>query len=284
MNSWLVHSLLAVTAIGGMMALYKVPAAKGHNKFTYSFLSFLVAAILSAIIFRNDIAIEHDAILFGSLWGLGFAFVAMLQMELLRKLDTNAVFPVTSLSSHVLIVIIGLSFFHDQISLLQMLAIMLTFIIGGFYNKIHGSISWKNGLLPMAACLVVLSTTTKFIQKFGAITIEMHNFIFWQLAFATLASFIIMLFVRRKEPGNRMKFSREMLWWSIGLGALNFISNVELVKALSTGPFSLVYTINSFYILITSLIAWKFFGEELTKRKVFFLLAAIFAVILIGLG
>jgi len=44
-----------------------------------------------------------------------------------------------------------------------------------------------------------------------------------------------------------------------------------------------VYTINSFYILITSLIAWKFFGERLTKHKIIFLLIAIISVILMGL-
>jgi hypothetical protein len=45
MNTWFTHALIAVTATGGMMALYKVPTTKGHNKFTYSFLSFLVATI-----------------------------------------------------------------------------------------------------------------------------------------------------------------------------------------------------------------------------------------------
>ena len=284
MNPSLVHALLAVTAIGGMMALYKVPTTKGHNKFTYSFLSFFVATALSFIFFRKDIFIDFHTILFGSLWGLGFAITTMLQMELLKKLDTNAVFPITSLSSHLLVVIIGLSFFHDKVSLLQFLGIILTFIVVGFYNRFHKNITLRGGLLPIVTSLVVLSAVTKFVQKFGSINTENNNFIFWQLIFAMVASFIILLIIKRKDLFQKITVSKGIIGWSIGLGLLNFLGTVEIVRALSTGPFSLVYTINSFYILITSVIAWKWFGEELTKRKVMFLLLAIITVVVIGLG
>lgn len=266
------------------MALYKVPSSKGHNKFAYSFLSLSVSALLSFVIFYKYIEVDYHAILFGALWGAGFAFGTMLQMELLKKLDTNAIFPVTSISSHVLVVLIGISFFHDQLSILQITGIILTFIVVGFYNRVHKHITLQNGLLPIVITLVLSSTATKFIQKFGSITIEIRNFIFWQLLFASIAAFIILLIVKRKELGQKITVSKQIIWWAIALGVFNFIGTAEIVKALSTGPFSLVYTINSFYILIASVIAWKLFGEELTKRKIIFVLLAISTVILIGLG
>ena len=266
------------------MALYKVPTTKGHNKYTYSFLSFFVATILSFIFFYKYIYVDFSTILFGSLWGFGFAIVTMLQMELLKKLDTNAVFPITSLSSHVLVVIIGLSFFHDKISFIQFSGMLLTFIIVGFYNNKHKHITFENGLLPATTALILLSVATKFIQKFGSITVELKNFIFWQLFFAMIMSFVILLIVNRKDLTQKILVSRQVVWWSITLGICNLIGTAEIVKALSIGPFSLVYTINSFYILITSIIAWKFFDEKLTKHKVIFLLLSIMAVILIGLG
>lgn len=283
-SSWLIHALIAVVAVGGMASLYKVPSAKGHNKFVFSFLSLLIAALISLVIFRQYINLEYNAVLFGALWGTGFAVVTMLQMELLKKLDTNAVFPITSTSSHVLVVIVGLTFFHDKISLLQFLGIILTFIIIGFYNKLHKHITFQNGLLPIASSLILLSTATKFFQKLGSTRVEVRNFIFWQLLFAASAALIILLIVERKEIKQHVRVSRQMILWAILLGVLNFVSTAELVKALSVGPFSLVYTINSFYVLITSLIAWKFFGEKLTKRKVTFVFLAVLAVILIGLG
>lgn len=284
MNLWFIHSLLAVVAIAITMVLYKVPSSKGHDKFTYSFLSLSVAAIISFVVFYKYIHIDSSAILFGSLWGIGFSFVTMLQMELLKKLDTNAIFPITSISSHVLVVILGVTFFHDKISILQFSGIILTFIIVSFYNKVHKHITFGNGLFPIVTILVLISTTSKFIQKFGSIHTEIRNFIFWQLLFAAISAFVILLVVKRRELKQKIMLSKQIIWWSVALGIFNFVGTVEIVKALSIGPFSLVYTINSFYILITSVLAWKFFGEKLTKHKILFLLLAIFTIILIGLG
>ena len=284
MQLWFIHALIAVMAIAVTMVLYKVPSAKGHNKYTYSFLSLSIATAISFVVFYKYVHIDSGAILFGSLWGIGFAFVVMLQMELLKKLDTNAIFPISSISSHALVVILGITFFHDKISNLQLLGIILTFFIVGFYNKVHKHITFNNGLFPIVATLVVVSTATKFIQKFGSITVETKNFIFWQLFFAAIAALVILLVVERKELKQKTILSKEIIWWSLALGFFNFIGTTEIVKALSTGPFSLVYTINSFYILMTSVLAWKLFGEELTKRKIIFVLLAIFTAILIGLG
>ena len=281
-SSWFIHSLIAVFAIGGMNALYKVPSTKGHNKFSYSFLSFLVATLLSLIVFNKYIHFDFRTVMFGLMWGIMFAVLTMFQMELLKKLDTNVVFPVTSLSSHILVVIVGVYFFHDVISTFQSVGIVLTFIVLAFYNKVHKKITLQNGVFLIMVSVVLLSTSSKFIQKFGSITTEPRNFIFWQLFFATVSAFFILL-ISRRTPVSKDLFSKEVIVWAIVLGVFNFIGTSEIIKALSTGPFSLVYTINTFYILIASVIAWKFFGETLTRRKVFFMLIAIVTIIFVGL-
>ena len=78
---WFVHSLIAVTALGVMMALFKVPTARGHNKYVYSFLSLLVAALLSLAFFGSSITTQPKVIMFGALWGGGYALLVMLQMN-----------------------------------------------------------------------------------------------------------------------------------------------------------------------------------------------------------
>lgn len=265
------------------MALFKVPATKGHNKFIYSLLSFTVSSVLSFIFFEKSIHIDQTTMLFGLAWGAGYALLVLWQMEMLKKLDTNAFFPITSISSHVFVVAIGLLFFHDKISFLQFLGIFIAFIVIGFYNQIHRHITLKNGLLAGIGAVILLSTLNKFIQKFGSISTETNNFIFWQLFFAMLSSLVILILMSKNGSGENIKISKYLILWSSALGILNFIGTAEITKALSNGPFSLVYTINGFYILITSLIAWKFFGEKLTRYKVGFMIAAILAVILIGL-
>ncbi len=283
-NYWILHSFTALLAVGIMMALYKVPTTKGHNKFTFSFFSFLFASLFALIFFREHIAFEPRVIFFSFLWGMGFSLVTMFQMELLKKLDTNAVFPITSLLSHVMVLIIGLGFFRDSISLIQLIGIILTFILVGFYNGKFKHITFENGLVPVVISLVLLSVSTKFVQKFASVNVDINNFIFWQLFFAMIGSLVILLIFNKDIFKQTGTITKQFLLWSVALGVCNFVGTVEIVKALYAGPFSLVYTINSLYILITSIIAWKFFGEELSKQKIIFIFASVLAVLLIVLG
>ncbi len=283
MDSWFINSIIAMVAFGGMQALFKVPAAKGYNKFIYSVLSFMVGTILSFVFFRDDISFDVHTMLFGFLWGIANASYVLLVMVILKRLDTSASFPITSLGSHVLVVIIGIFFFNDILSVLQIVALIGTFLLIGFYNHTHKHITLSNGLIPIAMGIILLSTFIKFIQKSGSISSVMGDYIFWQLFFATIASVLILLLNKNNRSVER-KIDGKLIMWSALIGTLTFVGTVAMVKALSIGPFSLVYTINSFYILVSSIVAWKFFGEKLTRHKVLFILLAIVVLVLIKLG
>jgi drug/metabolite transporter (DMT)-like permease len=109
------------------------------------------------------------------------------------------------------------------------------------------------------------------------------DYIFWQLFFAMLASVIILLLTKHNRLVER-KIDGKLILWSALVGTLTFVGTVAMVKALSIGPFSLVYTINSFYILVSSIVAWRLFGEKLTRQKVLFIFLAIVVLILIKFG
>jgi drug/metabolite transporter (DMT)-like permease len=138
-------------------------------------------------------------------------------------------------------------------------------------------------LIPIAAGIILLSTSIKFIQKSGSISSVTGDYIFWQLFFAMLASVIILLLTKHNRLVER-KIDGKLILWSALVGTLTFVGTVAMVKALSIGPFSLVYTINSFYILVSSIVAWRLFGEKLTRQKVLFIFLAIVVLILIKFG
>jgi drug/metabolite transporter (DMT)-like permease len=283
MDSWFLNSIIAMLAFGGMQALFKVPAAKGYNKFAYSVLSFTAASILSFVFFKEQISFDAHTMLFGFLWGVGNALYVLLTMAILKRLDTSESFPITSLGSHALVVIIGIFFFNDILSVLQVTALIGTFLLIGFYNHTNKHITLNNGLVPIATGIILLSTFIKFIQKSGSISGIAGDYIFWQLFFATVASVFILLIAKNNRLVER-KIDGKFILWSTLAGTLTFTGTVAMVKALSTGPFSLVYTINTFYILVSSMVAWKLFNEKLTRQKVLFILAAIVFLVLIKIG
>lgn len=283
MDSWFLNSILAMAAFGGMQALFKIPAAKGYDKFVYSVLGFTVATILSFVFFRSDISFDAHTMLFGFLWGIGNASYVLLQMAILKRLDTSESFPITSLGSHVLVVTIGIFFFNDILSAVQVAALIGTFLLVGLYNHTNKHITLSSGLIPIAAGIILLSTFIKVIQKSGSISSVTGDYIFWQLFFATIASVFILLLTKNNRSAER-KIDGKLILWSALVGALTFVGTAAMVKALTAGPFSLVYTINGFYILVSSIVAWKLFGEKLTRQKVLFILLAVVVIALIKLG
>lgn len=283
MDSWFINSIFAMLAFGGMQALLKLPAAKGYDKSVYSSLGFIVAASLSFVFFRNDISLDVSTIFYGFVWGSINTVYFLLQMTILKKLDTSTSFPITSLGSHVLVVMIGVFIFGDILSLPQTLALVGTFLLIGFYNHSKKHITLSNGLIPITLGIIVSSTLIKFIQKIGSASSVAGNYIFWQLLFAAVASVVVLFFVQDNSSTKR-RADGKLFLWSACVGALTLGGTVAMIKALTSGPFSLVYTINTFYILVSSVIAWKLFDEKLTRHKIIFILLAIGTLLIIRFG
>jgi hypothetical protein len=187
MNTWLFYSVLGLLQIGLMMSLYKVPAAKQISKYALSWWSFFFASLFAGIVFHKFIIVDVRVLFYSFLWGTGYALLTLTQMHALHKHDTSGVYPFTSLVSNIFVIIGGVLFLKDAISILQWFAIVvsvLLFIAAHWKSKMHFIVE----VLPLFILISLLSTFNKFVQKAGSSSLEIHNFIFWQLAFACFAS------------------------------------------------------------------------------------------------
>lgn len=282
MEPWILYSVIGMFQVSLQMALFKIPAAKQIDKYQLSTLAFLFASILAGISLFNSISFDPKTVLYAFLWGSCYAILALMQMHILHKRETGGVFPFTSLASNVLVVFGGILFLNEYISHLQWLAIILSALvfIGSYYsNKLH----FTGGVLPFFILIALLSTVNKFIQKFGSVNTEIHNFIFWQLVFAFITSLLIFIYTK-KDRLIFAKLSSDILLWALLLGVLNLGTNFMVVKALSTGPISLVYTILGLYTFFTSIIAAIFFKEKITARSLSMILISFLIILLIKFG
>lgn len=215
------------------------------------------------------------------MWGTGYSLLTLTQMHALHKHDTSGLFPFTSLVSNIFVIIGGVFLLNDNISLLQWVAVGISvtiFIATNWNSKMHFVIN----ILPTFTVIALLSTFNKFVQKFGASSVEVNNFIFWQLLFATVSSLLIMYFKERKTfisiPNSKLSM------YAIVLGLLNFGSTYTIVLALSTGPISLVYVTIGLYTFFTTIFAAILFKEKITKRNMVFILLSFLVVLLIKFG
>lgn len=282
MITWTMYAVMGMLQLGLMMALYKVPAARQVNKYSLSVWTYLSASLIAGLALSRFIAFDTKTIFLSALWGTGYAVLSLTQMHILHKHDTSGVFPFTSLASNVLVVIGGVLFLSETISLLQWIAIamsVLLFVGAHWSNKVHFIIE----VLPSFGFIALLSTFNKFIQKIGADSIEVNNFIFWQLVFALIVSLIILLFVRKQIHLTNL-VHRQTLSWAVVIGTLNFGSTYTIIKALSLGPISLVYVILGLYTFFTTIFATLLFKEKVTKRSIVFITLSFLVILLIKLG
>lgn len=282
MTTWLFYAVAGMLQLGLMMSLHKVPAAKQISKYALSAWSFFIATLIAGIVFHQYIIFDFKTIFYSFIWGTGYAVLTLTQMHVLHKHDTSGVFPFTSLASNIFVIIGGVLFLNEVISLLQWVAIVASvflFVSAYWNSKVHFLLE----ILPSFAFIAFLSTFNKFVQKMGADSLEVHNFIFWQLTFAFFASLIILLIATKKFSLVDLAHHK-LIGWSLAIGALNFGSTYAIVKALSVGPISLVYVILGLYTFFTTIFATLLFKEKITRRSLMFILLSFLVVLLIKFG
>jgi drug/metabolite transporter (DMT)-like permease len=282
MNDWFIYAVASLVQVSLLMALYKVPAAKQISKYTLSVWSYFFASVLGGILLYASISFDLKTIFLAFLWGTGYAILTLTQMHVLHKQDTSSVFPFTSLLSNILVIIGGVLFLNEIITFVQWIAISLAvvlFVAQYWKSKMHFVLE----ILPSFMFISLLSTFNKFVQKAGADHVNVYDFIFWQLAFALIASLIILFYKREHISLNELTHG-SMLKWSFVIGALQMGTVYTTIKALSFGPISLVFVIMGLYTFFTSLIAALLFKEKITARSLIFILLSFLIVLLIKLG
>jgi len=234
-------------------------------------------------VFYNFILLTNIATVFyGFLWGLAFLCLVLLQMKALEKVDTNVLYPVTTSISLVVSVLFGTLFFKDNISWLQFLGIILVMIVIYFFSYKGKKLQYSKEILVIGLGIVFLSAFGKIVQKFAADSVDIHALQIYQYLFASFFSFIFYTVFRRSEFKKHI-FSGSLVS-GLMIGIPSFFGGYMWLLALTKGPFSLIVSIHSLYIIITTVIAYYLFKEKITLKKIFLILFAVIAMILIRIG
>lgn len=288
-SSWLFYSICATLLFGFGSTLYKVPSAKGHNRYATGIWSVLTSCIISGIILlfiAPKSIVEHATPMLLSLtavWGVVLACMNLLQIYCLSHLETNTHYPVSTSGSLISTILIGLFLFDDRISNLQWLGIGLVIItIYLFVFHKGGAAKYTPRLLAAIGLLMLLGATSKIILKI-AVDAGLHipTFQTFQYFFAFCAAILIYTFVHRKNI-------RKELFSGIHVGTLigcaSVAGNTFYMHALVLGPFQLVNAVHSLYIIATAYFGALLFKEQLTKKKIGLLLLAVLSIIIVRVG
>jgi len=280
--SWFFFAILATLLLGTAMVFYKFPSAKKMSRYNVSFWSLTTSAVLAIVFFFSYLYLTTNTmLLLAVLWGASFLALSLSQMYALGHIETNTLFPVTSIVSLVVTVFAGLAFFKEQITLIQTLGVII--VITTVYSSIFNGVKLKysSSLIGIGIIIVFFSAFNKILQKLAADKVDIHAFQIYQYLFAVLFSLVAYSFVHRKTWRKEI-FSGFKIGSAIGI--FSFLGGYSLIIALTKGPLTLVFTIFSLFTLVTAVLGYFLFGELLTKRKLILLFMAIIATLVIRFG
>lgn len=281
--SWFPFSILATICFGVAMAFYKLPSAKSQSRYAVSFWQLLFNLLLSIIFFYKFIPLTNiNTVIYGSAWGLSFLLLSLLQMKALRDIDTNMLYPVTTSLSLFITVLFGILFFKDYVSWIQILGMVLVVAVVLLFSYKGKKLQYSEEILIIGLGIIFLSFLGKIIQKFAANSVDIHAFQIYEYLSAVIFSLVLNLYIHKKEFKQHL-FSDSIKSGFI-IGVPSFMGGYALLIALTKGPFSLITSIHSLYILITAITAYFIFKEKLDLRKIILILIAVVATILIKIG
>lgn len=281
---WFVYSLLATIFIGLSMAFYKMPSFKNYSPFISTFYSNCITALFALLLILSPFVSGNISVsILGIIWGFLFGVTMMLQKIILKRIETNTLFPVTSSLSNVITIGIGILILNETLSPQQFVGISITLIAVYLFSKKKEDFPRTLEVFFLASGIITVSFLSKYIQKLAAMSEPIFNLLFWQFIAASVSGLLGAL-IFEKNIGKEFISSKKYLLGSFLIGSLMFLGSWAILIALSKAPLSLVYAIHPIYILVTALMGALIFKEKLTKRKVFLIFLTILGVILIKLG
>lgn len=281
--SWLPFSLLATLCFGVSTSLLKMPTLRGYGKIASAFWLISFSTLLSIVFFHSHLlSPDSRTLILAAIWGVSFAMILMLQMYALTKVDSNVLFPIGTTLSLIVTVAIGLFVFAERLSELQIVGVLLAIASIYFFVYQKGKLQFSPLVIWVGVSIVSFSALGKIVQKIAADGVDIFAFQIYQNIFGMI--FMLAVYLVMNKGNYKSLFSSKAMFWGPLNSIFSFFGGWALLVALTMGPFTLITAIHSTYILVTAIIGWIFFKENLNAKKAFLICLAIVAIALMRTG
>ncbi|ABC78308.1 DMT family transporter [Syntrophus aciditrophicus] len=285
--NWFFLTIVCFFLYGIQRFLYKVSAERNCNT-AWTTLSFMgTVALLSTVLwFASDEALRNLnwLLALAAINSLTFFVDTVVTIEALRYLPTTIVYPMTRMSA-VLAVLFSIFYFQDSLNGYQIAGIILAIGVIMTLTRFseeerQGNRNIRKGLILIG--LAVLSGAVAAVSsKFAALYTN-------SLAFIALTYSLSMLFsLGFRKPFEKEGASRrygEALLIGFVLGLVNFAAFFILLRAMETGPLSIIVPVVGMNFVIANILAVVIYREKLTVLKTAGIFMTVLSLLLMKLG
>jgi uncharacterized membrane protein len=271
MTTWYAFSLAALVLLGMQRFLYKVSAERKCPTpwTTFSFMATVtVLSTISFIVLKESISDAKMLLVTALLNSASFVLGTVTHIEALKHVPASVVYPILRLNM-VVVVLFGVFILDDQVSLHQVLGILLAIavvlILTKDADRTKGSMgSARRGLFLLFVSLVcgsVASISAKFAALYAS-----------KLGFMALSYFLGTLFsaglIRKSCKEEARKERKDAVMIGVLMGLINFAGFYAFLSALSAGPLSIIVSITGMYFAIAVILSAIVYKEKLSARRI----------------
>ncbi len=272
MNDWYLLTLGALALMSAQRFLYKTAAEKKCDTAATTFAFFATVAVASTLLFLAEGAkLQRPAYLVAVAFVNAASFTAatVAHMESLKHVPAAEAYSLIRLNV-ILVVLFSVFYFGDRLSALQISGIILALAVikiltgGGFgIGGYKGSGNARQGFALVSISLLA-GAVASISSKFAALNVDKFAFISLTYIFSALFSFFLKGRIFKGKAAGKKK---ESLRLGIAMGVLNIGGYFSFLKALETGPLSVVAMIAGMHFVVAIALSALIYGEKPNARQ-----------------
>jgi drug/metabolite transporter (DMT)-like permease len=284
-------AVLSAIFAGVYMFAQKVAVERGMDSYLLTAFSAGASFVFGAIIMSatsswGDIPTSvYGYAVFG---GVLFIIFSVLRMEALKHIDATIFFPLYKVIGPAVTALIGIFVLSETITTTEGIGIVLSCIVPLLLitraeNSRQKNLTLGLILLAIGAFLASVSAAVN-AYAIG----DVMSYALPLLVVTHLFSFFfgVALFLRKHKPSEMVQALRTLskpffIFFSIGMGIVQFLAFYALLLAFSDGGLSLAYAINAHYFIIPVILSIWFYGEHWNVQKILALILSLSAVALL---
>ena len=284
METWLIYAIISVFAAGLYSFMAKVAAERSYNTSLMMIYSYSFATILSGIYclyYKVQVIDLYLILLFAAGNSLFYFGSTVSRVKSMKYIDTVIFFPIYKTVGPIIITIVSFFYFAESLDSKELLGILLGITVPLLLitkDETNIQKNLKKGIILVVATALLTSCAAVFTKQIPLHNLNVDAYVFISMLMGAIFGKISYKFIQTGAQQKNMN-TKGLLLFAVVLGSIHLITITTFTRAL-TGNLAVVFTINSFSILIPIVLSIFFYKEHFNFKKGFVIFLSVLSILL----
>lgn len=287
MEIWLLYAIASALAAGGYNFALKMIAERHYDTYLVTCYDYFFWSIIAwgyLLWYLQENSLTQNELFFTTILAfinvMFFSASIMTRVESMRNIDTVIFFPLYKTIWPIIVTAVSLLFFQELLTMKEVVGIIVgitvpLLLINKVENRIQKNLFWWVILVVITAILSTISASSAKQVMVSGFSVEL--FVFMTFFFGIFFTYGGYHFHSRHS--HKKYITKGIVKFSAITGLIHILSFIFFSLAL-TWNFAVVFTINSFGILVPIILSIFFYGEHFNLRKGIVIWLSIISILL----